>query len=69
MAGSDHETDPKDMERKIREIDRKRRDYYQYYTGNTWGKAPHYDLCLNTGRSGVAGCLETVLAYLETLEN
>lgn len=26
----------KDMEMKIRAVDRKRRDYYQYYTGNTW---------------------------------
>ena len=60
--------EPREMERRIREIDRKRKDYYQYYTGNTWGRAPHYDLCLNTGKAGIAGCLETVLAYLDTLE-
>lgn len=63
----DPSTEEKEMERKVREIDRKRKDYYQYYTGNTWGRAPHYDLCLNTGKSGIQGCLKTVLAYLETL--
>lgn len=35
----------KDMEMKIRAVDRKRRDYYQYYTGNTWGRAQNYHLC------------------------
>ncbi len=29
----------KGMEMKIRAVDRKRRDYYQYYTGNT-GEEP-----------------------------
>ena len=29
-------SDEKEMERRIREVDRKRKEYYQYYTGNTW---------------------------------
>lgn len=59
--------DPEGMESRIREVDRKRKDYYQYYTGNEWGKAQNYHLCLESGLVGVEGCLKAVLAYLEAL--
>ena len=58
------ESDGKEMERRIREVDRKRKEYYQYYTGNTWGRAQNYHLCLDSGPVGVEGCLRAVLAYL-----
>jgi exodeoxyribonuclease V alpha subunit len=51
----------------IREVDRKRKEYYQYYTGNTWGRAQNYHLCLDSGLTGVDGCLRAVLAYLGEL--
>lgn len=56
--------DPEVMENRIRELDKKRKDYYQYYTGNEWGKAQNYHLCLESGLVGVDGCLNAVLAYL-----
>ena len=55
----------KGMEMKIRAVDRKRRDYYQYYTGNTWGRAQNYHLCVDSSLVGVDGCLRAALAYLE----
>ena len=61
---SEAESDGKEMERLIREVDRKRKEYYQYYTGNTWGRAQNYHLCLDSGPVGVEGCLRAVLAYL-----
>ena len=61
---SEAESDGKEMERRIREVDRKRKEYYQYYTGNTWGRAQNYHLCLDSGTVGVDGCLKAVLAYL-----
>ncbi len=33
MMELEHAEDEAEMERRIREIDRKRKDYYQYYTG------------------------------------
>ncbi len=60
----DGETDGKEMERRIREVDRKRKDYYQYYTGNSWGRAQNYHLCMDSGLVGVEGCMRAVLAYL-----
>ncbi|WP_097006875.1 MULTISPECIES: cytidylate kinase-like family protein [Lacrimispora] len=57
--------DPGIIENEIRETDRKRKDYYQYYTGCEWGKAQNYHLCLNSGFAGVSACLQAVLSYLE----
>lgn len=61
---SEADSDGREMERRIREVDRKRKEYYQYYTGNTWGRAQNYHLCLDSGPVGVEGCLRAVLAYL-----
>lgn len=59
---------PEQLEEQIREVDRKRKDYYQYYTGNTWGRAQNYQLCLDSGRVGMAGCLNAIIAYAEASE-
>jgi len=48
------------LESRIREIDRKRRDYYQYYSGNEWGNPRNYDLSLNSGRLGIDRCVELI---------
>ena len=33
----------------LHKADRKKADYYLYYTQNHWGQAQNYDLCLNAG--------------------
>lgn len=38
MVSLEPEADPQEMEKRIREVDRKRKDYYQYYTGAQWGR-------------------------------
>lgn len=38
---------PEEAEKKMRRMDRARAANYNYYTGQEWGKADHYDLCLN----------------------
>lgn len=53
------------MENRIREIDRKRRDYYQYYSGNEWGNPRNYHLSLNSGRVGVEECVNMIAACVE----
>jgi cytidylate kinase len=55
------ETTAKKLEAKIREIDRKRREYYSYYSGNEWGSPRNYDLCLNSGRLGYERCVEIIV--------
>ena len=56
----DDTIDAKKMEARIRSIDQKRRDYYQYYSGNEWGKPKSYDLCLNSGALGIERCIDII---------
>lgn len=65
LMGLETGVEPEKLEERIREVDRKRKDYYQYFTGNTWGKAQNYHLCLDSGRVGIEGCLNAIAAYLE----
>lgn len=39
-----------EMEQKILLVDKNRRKYYEYYTGEKWGNKLNYDLCINTSR-------------------
>lgn len=45
---------------KIEKIDKKRASYYKYYTGQNFGEAKNYDICLNSGLLGIAKCVETI---------
>lgn len=38
----------RELRQHIREIDRNRAQYYEYYTENKWGDKRNYDLCINT---------------------
>lgn len=56
------ETDGKKMENRIRTIDNKRKEFYQYYSGNEWGKPKNYHLCLNSGKLGIDKCIDIIAA-------
>lgn len=53
------------LERYIEETDRKKADYYYYYTGENWDSVKGYDLCVNSGRLGFEGCVEQIKASLK----
>ena len=52
-------------EKKIKKIDKRRADYFKYFTGRQWHDAALYDLCLNTGHMPEEKCLEVVKAYMK----
>ncbi|MDR1331637.1 MAG: cytidylate kinase-like family protein [Tannerella sp.] len=43
----------KDIRALIEQTDRKRADYYNYYSNKTWGAATSYDICLNSSLLGM----------------
>ncbi|MBS4981356.1 MAG: cytidylate kinase family protein [Lachnospiraceae bacterium] len=45
---------------KIEKTDKKRAFYYQYYTGQNFGEAANYDLCLNSSLIGIEKCVEII---------
>lgn len=54
-----------DAEKKIRKIDKRRADYFKYFTGRQWHDAALYDLCLNTGHMSDQRCVDVVRAYMD----
>ncbi len=53
-----------ELEKKIKGIDKRRADYYKYFTGRDWNIAQNYDLCLNSQQLGYDKCIEIVKSYL-----
>ena len=47
----------KDM---VVKTDKRRANYYNYYTGKKWGKIENYDLVINTTKSGVDGAVSII---------
>ena len=58
----------KKLESRMREIDRKRRDYYQYYSGNEWGNPRNYHLSLNSGKLGIERCVDIIAESVMMME-
>lgn len=54
-----------DLEKKIKRIDKRRAEYYKYFTGREWNIAQNYDLCLNSHQLGYDKCIEIVKSYLQ----
>ena len=54
-----------EAEKKIKKIDKRRADYFKYFTGREWHDAALYDLCLNTGHMDEQKCVELVRAYMD----
>ena len=49
---------------RIQRINRQRKSYYRYYTGNNWGDLTLYDLPVNTSHITIPQTAELVLHYL-----
>jgi cytidylate kinase len=52
----------------INKQDKRRASYYAYYAERRWGDMTHYDLCLNSQKTGVNGAVDVILAYAEALK-
>jgi len=45
---------------RLHDKDKKRKAFYELYTGTQWGQADNYDLCLDSGKIGVDGCVNLI---------
>ena len=61
----DENADAYAMEKKVKQIDKQRRRYYEFYTDNKWGGRDVYDLLINTSRAGVEGAVDIIEAYIK----
>ncbi len=53
---------------KIKKADKERKTYYNQYSEQMWGAASTYDLCADTGRLGVQGCADLIVAAVQGLD-
>ena len=51
----------------IIKTDKRRSNYYSYYTGEKWGKADKYDVVVSTARIGIDGAAGLIADYIKML--
>lgn len=64
QAAKKHSMPSKELEKFIAKTDKRRAEYYKYYTGREWTDARNYDLCLNSSKLGFARCVEEIKSYI-----
>ena len=47
-------------ERRLKDKDKRRKAYYQYYTDVEWGEVGNYHLCLDSGELGIEKCVDII---------
>lgn len=55
----------KELEKYIAKTDKRRAEYYKFYTGREWTDARNYDLCLDSSKLGFERCVEEIKAYID----
>lgn len=55
-----YEVDERDIERSVKKIDKRRANYYEYYTDRKWGRAENYDISINSSTFGIDGSVEII---------
>ncbi|MCF0237557.1 MAG: cytidylate kinase-like family protein [Sphaerochaetaceae bacterium] len=53
------------VEKLIKQTDKNRAKFYQYYSHQYWGDSQNYDLSIDTSAIGVDGAVEVILLFLE----
>lgn len=54
-----------DPDKRIKDKDKRRKTYYEYYTNRKWGMAKNYNLCLDSGFLGIDQCIELLIKYIK----
>lgn len=59
--------DTKEAKQIIAKTDKKRANYYGYYTGNTWDCLNNYDIIINTSKVGIDGAVEQIMNFTDKI--
>lgn len=54
----------KNAEAAVMKTDKRRANYYNYFTGKKWGKAENYDLILNTSKMDLDNIVKVIQTYI-----
>ena len=59
-----HGIDKARAEHIINKTDKSRANYYSFYSGQKWGMAENYDLCINAGKLSEEKIVDLIISYL-----
>ena len=51
----------------INKTDKRRSSYYNFYTGNKWGKYDNYDMAINSSTLGIDGAADLIVVCVKKL--
>lgn len=60
-----HDVKPEKAKDIIIKTDKRRANYYNYYTGQKWGKIDNFDLAVDSSRLGIETTAEMLYQYVE----
>lgn len=64
---AEHSIPELEARERIVKTDKRRANYYNYYTSHKWGKVENYDLSLSTDKLGVDGTARFIVEYAKTV--
>ena len=56
-------------EKKIKQVDKQRAEYYKHFTTQNWGDKDNYDLCIDTSKLGVDETIDILENYIRKRVN
>lgn len=62
-----HELSENDAKDLIIKTDKRRSNYYNYYTGGKWAKLENYDLIVSTDKIGIENAAKLIQSYMEMI--
>lgn len=54
----------KTAEKKIKQVDKQRAEYYKHFTTQNWGDRDNYDICIDTSKLGVMQTIDILENYI-----
>lgn len=60
-----HGIDEARAEHIITKTDKSRANYYSFYSGQKWGMAENYDLCINASKLSEDSIVDLIISYIE----
>ena len=57
--------DRRDAEKRMKRIDRMRRQYFDFYSETQWGKTESYDIMLSSSSYGIDGCVDLLVTSMK----
>ena len=64
---AEHSIPELEARERIVKTDKRRANYYNYYTSHKWGKVENYDLSLSTDKLGTDGAARFIVEYANTV--